>query len=125
MNDDLKRKEEMLDLLGRTDTVKNVEAAYEQILHSDRLKAIRARQQRINDEHAQTNLELYLEDLRTITGLQLNDKLFWRIFFKAINLDMRDKRLARIRQAMGDFKSPLEEGAWGDELSHGFKEHPF
>jgi hypothetical protein len=100
--------DELLKELGRTETVKDAEAAYQQIYNSTRKLEIALRRARLDERRQTAEIELFLDDLRTITGLGADSKLFWKIASLTIA-----RRLARRHLLANEFHSSL--GGWPDD----------
>jgi hypothetical protein len=80
----------LLEELGRTQTVKDVQAAYNQIFEAKRQFSARMRHARQNKERQQAEMECFLDDLKEITGLPLNSPLFMQLACMTVS-----RRLAR------------------------------
>jgi hypothetical protein len=86
-------KERLLAQLGRNQNVLDIERAYQGLVEwKDKVKRILARK-KVDHEHALTELQLYLDDFSTITGLQPNQPLFWQILGRTIRLKQLRKQL--------------------------------
>jgi hypothetical protein len=69
----------LLEELGRTQTVKDAQAAYNQIFDAQRQVAVRLKHARQNKQQIAAEIETFLEDLLHITGLPLDSPLFAKI----------------------------------------------
>src|ERR1700694_3916064 len=85
MNDSL-----LFEELGRTQTVKDVEAAYKAIFEAKRQFAVRMKHARQDKEKQVAELATFLDDLQQITGLPLESPIFKQIASMTIA-----RRLAR------------------------------
>jgi hypothetical protein len=83
-------EQRLLEELGNTQTVKDAQAAYNQIFEAQRQLAVRMKHARQNQQKLQAEIETFLDDLQQITGLPLNHPLFATIASMTIA-----KRLAR------------------------------
>jgi hypothetical protein len=72
-------EQRIVEELGRTQTVKDVEAVYRAILEGQRQLAVRLRHARQRKEKIQAELETFYDDLRQITGLPLDSPLLQKI----------------------------------------------
>lgn len=79
--------------LGRTQTVQDARRAYELILEAKRQLAVRLKHGRESQQRRQAEIEVFLDDMRHITGLGFGSNLFWRIVGMTID--------ARLRRAAG------------------------
>jgi len=104
-------KEELLEMLGRTDTVKNVERAYRQIMEEDRVLAVEVRHAKDRFERKSAAIKMYLDRMEHITGLTRESKLFWRLVAKTLKNQLNARRL-------------LDEHEMDGELMNGFEEEP-
>lgn len=93
-------EQRIVEELGRTQTVKDVEAVYRAILEGQRQLAVRLRHARQRKEKIQAELETFYDDLRQITGLPLESPLLKKIASLTLA-----RRLARryLQQAENDF----------------------
>ena len=74
----MEEKERLLAQSGRNQNVLDIERAYLGLAEwKDKVKRILARK-RVDREHAMTELQLYLDEFSTITGLQRDQPLFWQ-----------------------------------------------
>jgi hypothetical protein len=91
--------------LGRTQTVKDVEAAYKQIFEAKRQFNVRLKHARENKQKVQAEMECFLDDLQQITGLELDSPLFIKIACMTIA-----KRLQRRNLNNEEFADPFPNG---------------
>ena len=75
----------LLEELGRTQTVKDAQAAYNQIHEATRQFAVRMKHARQNKQKLQAEIETFLDDLKEITGLPLDSPLFAQIASQTIS----------------------------------------
>jgi hypothetical protein len=76
--------------LGRTQTVKDAQAAYKAIFEANRQFVVKMKHARQNNQKVQAEIETFLDDLKDITGLPLDSPLFAQIASMTIA-----RRLAR------------------------------
>jgi hypothetical protein len=100
MNDSL-----LFEELGRTQTVKDVEAAYKQIFEAKRQFNVRLKHARQNKQKMQAEMETFLDDLQHITGLELDSPLFIKLAVMTI-----EKRLQRRNLNNEEFADPFPNG---------------
>jgi len=72
-------EQRIVEELGRTRTVKDVEVVYRAILEGQRQLAVRLKHARQRKEKIQAELETFYDDLRQITGLPLDSPLLQKI----------------------------------------------
>ena len=84
----------LVEELGKTQTVKDVQAAYEAIFEAKRQLAVRMKHARQDREKLNAEIETFLDDLKDITGLPMESPLFTTIARLIIA-----KRLARRKLA--------------------------
>lgn len=96
----VKHADELINSLGRTETVKDVEAAYRQIMEGRRKFEIIARQAKSDHERTLAELEVFIDDLRQITGLPLEHPRFKQLLL--MTLGKRFARMAARRQQAED-----------------------
>jgi hypothetical protein len=94
-------KVRLLEELGRTQTVKDAQAAYLQIWEAQRRLAVKWKHHRQNQQRLNAEVETFLDDLCDITGLKPNSPLFASIVSLTIA-----KRLAR-RGLQNEYESSL------------------
>jgi ribosomal protein L9 len=88
-------KTKLLEELGRTQTVKDAHAAYNQIFEAQRQLAVRMKHSRQNQQKLQAEIETFLDDLKEITGLPLNSPLFATIASLTIARRLQRRNLER------------------------------
>ena len=81
-------KEELIKQLGRTETVKDVQSAYNAIFKRERLFQIAFQRAKQNEQRIQAELECFLDDLVAITGLPMGSPMFMTIAKLTIALRM-------------------------------------
>jgi hypothetical protein len=89
----------LLEGLGRSQTVKDAQAAYNAIFETKRQNAVRLRNARQKAEQVQAELETFLDDLKTATGLPLNSPLFCEIAALTITARLARRKLASSDQS--------------------------
>lgn len=72
-------EQRLLETLGNTQTVKDAQAAYNQIYEAKRQFAVRLKHARADKQKLQAEIETFLDDLQQITGLPLDNRLFCQI----------------------------------------------
>ena len=87
--------------LGRTQTVQDVERAYQQIHEANRQLAVRLKNGRASYQRRQAEVALFLDDVKHITGLDFKSPLFWKIV--GLTLDARLRRAAAQSQVEDSF----------------------
>lgn len=100
----------MVEELGRTQTVKDAQRAYELIFEANRKFAVRMKQARENAERKQAEVAVFLDDMRHITGLTFESKLFWRIVGLTLDIRLRRHNIATEDTEWREFCGPLAEG---------------
>jgi hypothetical protein len=95
----------LLEELGRAQTVKDVQAAYNRIVEAKRQYAVRMKHARLNKQKAQAEMECFLDDLQHITGLELDSPLFIKLAVMTI-----EKRLQRRNLNNEEFADPFPNG---------------
>ncbi len=95
----------LLEELGRTQTVKDVRAAYEQIFEAKRQYAVRMKHARQRNEKYQAELETFLDDLQHITGLPMGSPLLMQIAVMTIKA-----RVSRRNIKTEEFADPFPNG---------------
>jgi hypothetical protein len=113
MKDD--NKEEAIRFLQKNTQLDDVEKAYH--LLADASQRAAAKCKRIKDDQARlrVEIELYLEDMKQITGLKYDSPLFWKL--ASLTLARKLRRIGLLRAEQG-LRSPLTDG-WPDEGGEG------
>lgn len=93
--------------LGRTQTAKDARRAYELIVEANRQLVVRLKHGRQSYQRRQAEIEVFLDDMRTITGLDFNSKLFWRIV--GMTIDARLRRAA-VHSQMSSLEDSFPQG---------------
>jgi hypothetical protein len=103
-------EQRLLEELGRTETVQDVQAAYLKIFDAERKFAVRLKHARQSKEQFQAEVETFLDDLQDITGLKIDSPLFGKIAALTIA-----RRLARRQMLANEFQSDLQGWPGDDE----------
>lgn len=105
------RKQAVVAELGRTQTVKDVEAAWQQIVDADHRRAMKMRHARQDKQALRTEVELFLDDVKQITGLGEDSPIFWAIVGKTLGLRLRRHRIKDEEDGYREMCGPLAEFA--------------
>jgi hypothetical protein len=84
----------LLEGLGRSQTVKDAQAAYNAIFEQKRQNAVKLRHIREQREQTEAEVACFLDDLKHITGLPLNSPLFCEIAAMTIDARLRRRKFA-------------------------------
>ena len=99
----MEEKERLLAQSGRNQNVLDIERAYQGLAEwKDKVKRILARK-RVDREHAMTELQLYLDEFSTITGLQRDQPLFWQVLGRTLRLKQLRKQLGEEEEYVPSF----------------------
>jgi len=96
--------------LGRSQTVKDVERAYQLLFDANRKFAARMRHARENAERKQAEVALFLDDLRTITGLTFESKLFWKLVGLTLDIRLRRHQIETTEASWREMCGALADG---------------
>ena len=108
MNND---KQRILEELGSTQTVKDVQAAYNAICEADRQLAVRLKHARQDKERQEAEMETFVDDLQQITGLDpLKSRLFWKLFTLTVKARMRRRLMQHQETEEMEFNKYLNGG---------------
>lgn len=107
---DEQSKQRVIEELGNTQTVKDVQAAYRSIFESERKLAAKLRNARQDRERMQAEIAVFLDDMRHITGLDFKSKLFWRLVAVTLGLRLRRHQIRTEETSWREFCGPLAEG---------------
>jgi hypothetical protein len=96
-------EQRLLEELGNTQTVKDVQAAYNQIYEAKRQSAVQMKHARQDKQKLQAEIATFLDDLKDITGLPLNSQLLVQIASVTIARRLARRKLANSSIAQDDF----------------------
>ena len=95
-------KHRFLEELGNTQTVKDVQAAYNQLVENRRLLAVQRKHARQEEEKRQAEIETFLDDMEQLTGLPRDSPLFNKLVFMTLAKRMQRRNLAAQRAIAQD-----------------------